>query len=356
MSIDTVLRDSVIAIARVLRDPSSVATAQRTAVEALYTFGFTGGDWAVTPSKRLAEGLAIAPKDAATCILDHRRTALFLRALDSAIGEAARSFKERPLRVLYAGCGPLAPFALLASCLYPPELVRFRLVDIHAESLAAASRLFDALGHAASIEDCLCADATTLQLDSSYYPHISIAETLQQALFHEPQVALTLNLARQMVPGGIWLPRRIRVELVLADLALEHANAGALRRRLVLGRLLDLTAHHADALTQQRQNSGDNTLPTAHWTVPYEALNMHVLLCTRIEPGADLLLDEYESGLTHPYVCHALGTPSPGMQLMTRYRFGGKPGFEIELAAIAAEFTADPSRALKPNTTRGRPP
>src|SRR5438046_4021242 len=59
----------------------------------------------------LDTGLAISPKDAARSLLDYRRTAQFLRGLRESITKAQEHFFDRPLEVLYAGCGPFAPFA-----------------------------------------------------------------------------------------------------------------------------------------------------------------------------------------------------------------------------------------------------
>ncbi|MEO8671883.1 MAG: hypothetical protein ABI411_11250 [Tahibacter sp.] len=339
MSLQTLLHE-VTAIARTLCDREVDETEHADAVLRLHAIALAAGDADGRQSTRLAEGLALAPRDAARCVLDHRRTRSFLQALDAAIQSAQRIFAERPLRVLYAGCGPLAPFALLASCLHPPGDVQFSLVDVHPESLTAATALFDAIGHRDSLAQSLCADATTLQLDSPDFPHIAIAETLQQALSREPQVALTVNLAPQLRPGGIWLPHRIVVDLVLAELALEHASAGLTRRRIRLATLIDL---HGDRAVQADADAAE--LPRIV-TIPVHADGMHVLLCTRIEAGPGLLLDDYDSGLTHPLVLHALGTPPAGTRLSCRYRRGTNPGFEIVRLSSGADASGYESGSI----------
>lgn len=54
---------------------------------------------------RLSSGLAISPTLAAMCIRELFRTTAFIKGLGAAIKDAVHP--ERPVRVLYAGCGRL---------------------------------------------------------------------------------------------------------------------------------------------------------------------------------------------------------------------------------------------------------
>ena len=56
----------------------------------------------------LSSGKAISTWSAGRCITEFSRTTKYLRALHDAIMDLLKSKKERPLRVLYAGCGPYA--------------------------------------------------------------------------------------------------------------------------------------------------------------------------------------------------------------------------------------------------------
>ena len=68
----------------------------------------------------LPSGKAIAPKWAASCLLDFARTATFLRGTEAALHAALARFPQRPIEMLYAGCGPFAPFALMLVTRFTP--------------------------------------------------------------------------------------------------------------------------------------------------------------------------------------------------------------------------------------------
>jgi hypothetical protein len=103
----------------------------------------------------LPDGDAISPESAARCVLDYTRTSQFLRGMRLALQAALERFSERPLDILYAGCGPFAPLGLLLTHRFSPLDVRFTLIDIHELSLNSARRVFEAFGRGEFIGDCL---------------------------------------------------------------------------------------------------------------------------------------------------------------------------------------------------------
>jgi hypothetical protein len=56
----------------------------------------------------LSSGKAVSPTKAAHCLLEYRRTAVFLRGVYKAILQLKRDFPHERLHILYAGCGPYA--------------------------------------------------------------------------------------------------------------------------------------------------------------------------------------------------------------------------------------------------------
>src|SRR5205823_6415730 len=107
----------------------------------------------------LPGGIAISPQDAARCVLDTRRTSTFLRGLENAIAQASARFPGETIRILYAGCGPFAPFCVLPLLQFPALDVQFTLLDIHQTSLDAAMQLAETLGVQSRIRDYIRCDA-----------------------------------------------------------------------------------------------------------------------------------------------------------------------------------------------------
>ena len=68
------------------------------------------------------------------------------------------------------------------------------------------------------------ADATRLTLEEPV--HVVVAETMQQALTKEPQLAVTAHLAGQLARGGVFIPEAVRVEATATDLEREFGMTG----------------------------------------------------------------------------------------------------------------------------------
>src|SRR3989338_10361358 len=67
-------------------------------------------------------GWAISPYSASKCVYDHARTAAFIRGENQAILDLKKG-ANRPLNILYAGCGPLATLGIpIATQFEPGEL------------------------------------------------------------------------------------------------------------------------------------------------------------------------------------------------------------------------------------------
>lgn len=92
-----------------------------------------------TGQTRLASGLAISPTLAAMCARELFRTLAFIRGLAEAINDAMHP--DRPVRVLYAGCGPYALLAVPLMTVFSSAQVTFTLMDIHQECLDSAQAL-----------------------------------------------------------------------------------------------------------------------------------------------------------------------------------------------------------------------
>jgi hypothetical protein len=283
----------------------------------------------------LPGGIALSPADAAHCLLDVARTRGFLLGVDGALRIALARFDERPIRVLYAGCGPFAPLALPLACRYRADEVVFHLVDVHPSALAIAAALFVSAGAADSLVAADAIDATKLRLGPLERPHILVAELMQRALSREPQVAVLAALGPQCRPGALLVPQSIAVRAVLMRMPSPASESP--RIALELGPLIELAiATNAQGSTPGQPAAAG--LPPTQIAVPDDAPKGCLLaLCTRIETIEGHFIGDFESGLTQPQVLFNLGTIAPGSIFEFAYRLGEQPGFECRRCTRSSE-------------------
>jgi hypothetical protein len=296
--------------------------------------------WAIS----LPAGSAISPLDAARCLLDPRRTAIYLRGVHAALQQAQQRFPGEVIHVLYAGCGPFAPLCLPLLPLLAGRTVRFTLLDVHARAIESVQAILAALRLEGANVDCLVCDATRYRHPHHRPLHVVVSETMQRALEKEPQVAILMNTAPQLAPGGLMVPEMIAVDAVLTDLSRELGGNGVApqpcrpeplrsvpRRsapwwgRIPLGRILELDRERACAWAAEGVSSH---LPPAQISLPSSVPAQYSLvLATTIRTFGVHELREYESGLTHPLIVHGWRA---GEEIEFTYRLGEKPGFHME--------------------------
>jgi hypothetical protein len=298
----------------------------------------------------LDTGLAISPKDAARSILDYRRTAQFLRGLRASITKAQEYFFTGPLEILYAGCGPFAPFALALATQFSPAEVQFTLLDVHSRSLELARHIFAEMGLRNHVRHYLEADAGSYRKPAASELHVVLFETMQNTLVREPQVDISLNLAPQLAPGGFFIPERIEIDCYLTDLQRETAlfslgpaedtaerpvQTQRQTQRVLLGRVFELSAMTVNARKFARELRGKPPpFPPVIVEVPGDMQQrLHALLTTTVTVFDSIVIREGESGLTQPTILHDLGALDPGARIEFRYAIGREPGLKYRLLA-----------------------
>lgn len=279
---------------------------------------------------RLASGLAISPTLAAMCIRELFRTAAFIRGLGNAIRDARHP--HRPVRVLYAGCGPYALLALPLMTVFRKEQALFTLLDIHRECLDDAMKLIDSFGLAGHVDGCFCADATTFRIPAEAMPDVIVSETMAVALHNEPQVSIERNLLSQ-APGAKMVPQRVSVEACVLRPGKEHVFMPAgftgefpapERDRIHLGNLFDLDA---DSVRGWEGIEGDR-LPAGRVRIPRPLDGRVPHLLTRIVVYGETTLQDYDCSLTVP---RRLGREiEGGEELQFHYQLGNDPELRYE--------------------------
>jgi len=279
----------------------------------------------------LPTGWAVSPTQAAMCARDYRRTYTFARGLALAIADAQHLVTERPVRVLYAGCGPWALIALSSMATLPGETVRFTLLDAHQTSIDSVRALVTNLGLEPSVDAIICADATAWTIPTDLTPDVIVTETMNVCLAREPQVAITRHLLRQ-APHAILVPRSVRIDAVLVDPACERPattpegqGPDPVPDRIELGTLFEVSRERVAAWPE-----------TAHGVLPAATLHMPTSidaryvprLFTRIHTYGDERLDAYESWLTDPRRFPRGVSTAPGSVITFRYVLGASPRLE----------------------------
>ncbi len=247
---------------------------------------------------------------------------MFMRGVRAAVEQAAQRFPGTTIDVLYAGCGPLAPLTLPLVLARAPTQVRLTLIDAHARSLDIARAVYERLGVSSSVRAFVHDDAAACTVDARWPPHVVICECMQRALTVEPQVAIIRRLATQLVPGGILVPARITVDACLADVSKEFTldtDRPVARHRIPLGRLLELS----------RETHGPYLPVTVR--IPDAAAGLVLHLLTTVQVYGDLVLRDYDSGITYPLMLPRSPT-APAVEIS--YREGESPGWRLREVAV----------------------
>lgn len=267
----------------------------------------------------LPSGIALSPSAAATCTRDGLRTAIFARGLREAIAEARRRFPGETIEVLYAGTGPFAVLAVPLMTIFSPSDVRFTLIDCHEESLRSVRALIRHFGFGRFVRAVVAADASVYR--HGFTIHVVIAEIMRQALGVEPQVEVFRNLGSQLGAGGILVPERVTVDLVLGDP--EPAAT-----RSFAGAVAELSCAALAARPDGRNRLDVRTVTLAE--VPRSARAMYA---TTVHAFGRHVLREFDSGLTYPQVIWDLTNLKEGERFAFWYELGARPGIRWERVA-----------------------
>ena len=284
--------------------------------------GFTAKKQSGSPSYT-ETGVAIDPWRASLSADDHGRTVGFIRGCVRAVERVLKNNPGQPVHFIEAGCGPLAVLSLPLMARFGADQLQVTLIDLHEESVDTARYIIDQLGVSDRLKNTICGDLMEIEFDDPV--DVIVLETMYAALFNEPQVALTRRLVR-VLPGAIFIPEVISVDLQLLDLALEvKTMPPQVRERQSLGRVFVL-----DRSSALRNEAEVDYLPAATISIPvYVNEGLKFFLTTSMVLFDDVCLADYDAEITAP-----IGLPHDGTWLGNdirfRYRINESPGLEWE--------------------------
>lgn len=268
----------------------------------------------------LPSGWAISPVQAGLCAREPYRSAAFIQGLALAVREQLGA--GRPVRVLYAGCGPFALLALPVMAVLSATQVQFAILDVHAETLAYARDLIARLGLDSHVTAYICADAAIYRIPAAAMPDVIVSETMNTALGKEPQVAILRNLHAQ-APAAALLPASVTVHL-----GLDRRTPG--EPCTDWGRVFALDADALRAWQHDHDYGGGDSLPAASIRLP-DVLEQAPRLLTRIRVHGDIVLGDHDCSLNLPLPLPGKPSLAGGSMLDFHYRLGGQPGLAFRL-------------------------
>lgn len=269
----------------------------------------------------LPSGKAISTAAAAHCLLEMKRTALFLRGIDQAITLKLLEARTMPIRILYVGTGPYGTLMVPLLPLYRHVDLKVDMLDVNHKSLTALHKLTRALNLEDYINEVYCTDATTFTISNRY--DIVICEAMLACLRSEPQVAIMQNLIPQLDDDCIFIPEEITIDACLVNPKREMDNLmysgdePPIVDRKPLGNVFTVSKRLQEDILYPK------TLAIPHNTVDFPVLK----LFTTVRVFGNEVLTGNDSSITLPKQCYDF-REHPAHEVRFCYVQGEKPRIE----------------------------
>lgn len=265
-------------------------------------------------------GLIISPQSAANCALGSLRTRRYLTAVHRVVMDLLeQKVAKQPVRVLYPGCGPYGILALPLLALFSSDQLRIDVVDFHEASIESLRQITNAFGFEKRVQFTV-GDALDYQIQADNIPDVIVSELMLAGLAEEGHVAINEYLLRQ-APNALLIPERIDLSLCFAEPTEEFRLKAAGDHRILVGRAFSM-----DRGSLLMAEQGAESLRGDIVKLPM-GLNKHhqSLLFTDIQLYKDIVISEYENGLTIPVVFPLPKEAEESGCLSFTYRKGSHP-------------------------------
>jgi hypothetical protein len=268
---------------------------------------------------------------AAMCADDFMRTIEFIRGTHAAIVDLRKRFPERPIRVLYVGCGPYATLAVPLMAILSSNEATFTFLDVHPGSIKSAKSIVDTLGLADSVASFETVDAGSYRVCPEQPPDVILMEIMQACLESEPQVAIARQLLKQ-APRAVLIPEEVCIELTLVDTSREFDLDGLERDRGIIQRdripVASVFVVNRETVKSWEGNYS-NRLTASTVRIP-DSLEQRYqpMLFTVIH-----ILTDSDSGLTCLRIPSIDGALKPGDTIQFYYELGSRPRLSGQVCA-----------------------
>jgi hypothetical protein len=285
---------------------------------------------------RTANGLALSPTMAAMCADDFMRTIEFIRGTHAAIVDLRKRFPDRPIRVLYVGCGPYATLTVPLMAILSSNEATFTFLDVHPGSIKSAKSIVDTLRLADSVASFETVDAGSYRVCPEQPPDVILMEIMQAWIESEPQVAIARQLLKQ-APRAVLIPEEVRIELTLVDTSREFDLDGLERDRGIIQRdripVASVFVVNRETVKSWEGNYS-NRLTASTVRIP-DSLEQRYqpMLFTVIRIYKNHILKDYDSGLTCPRTPSIDGALKPGDTIQFYYELGSRPRLSGQVCA-----------------------
>lgn len=282
-----------------------------------------------TQATQINTGIALSSQHALDCLKDPLRTIRFIKGTFFAIHKAIHQFPNEKIELLYAGCGPGAPIIIPLLSLFTPEQISITLIDINETSIYSVSKLVKELNLKDYVKSIILTDATKYRHPENTPLHIVLSETMDKGLTKEPQVAITQNLAPQLITNGILVPEAITI-FTAHSFYSKEPYFDIYKNVLELGPLIK-TANKLPlySITKDIQNKNTFEYLSDKIEVPIDFTDTpDICIFAEIVIFGTLKLLKAESLISNPYCVTSLyNLKQPQYQL--KYTINGMPTWKV---------------------------
>ncbi len=287
----------------------------------------------------LPTGKAIGSVWAALCIKEFMRTKRFIAGIFKAVKAAQKRFPDTKLHVLYAGTGPFVSLILPLTTAFTSEEIYFTLLEINPNSIQSLNKIVNNFEINDYVKEIVCCDATKYKSDTSFPIHIIISETMLNALRREPQAAITLNLAPQLVKQGVFIPENIIIEAGLLNTKRFNERLSGINLSIedhfhIIKKIFQLNQNTYKLKPEYNPETQSYVFPDEYIEFPQGIADDYNQLClfTTIQVFEDEYLTHWQCSLTLPQkILNLFRQENNIKQISFQYIINNNPGFQYTM-------------------------